>query len=128
MGFGSANDVLLSDRFRVSSVGLELRSRWTNAPVWLVRADQLPLMLTVMGAAGLMRGDKVKVKLGAMDTMALDLSGTVIEKINNSQAASADADENLDDTMDDLEDSATGPIAIALNVNEAPTEDAPTPS
>jgi exoribonuclease-2 len=99
-----------------------------GAGSWLVRADQLPLMLTVMGAAGLMRGDKVKVKLGAMDTMALDLSGTVIEKINNSQAASADADENLDDTMDDLEDSATGPIAIALNVNEAPTEDAPTPS
>jgi hypothetical protein len=27
--------------------------------------------------------------------------------------------------MEDLEEAATGPIAIALNVNETPSEDAP---
>jgi hypothetical protein len=55
--------------------------------------------------------------------MALDVAGTVIEKItssdHNMDAESASADES----MEDLEESATGPIAIALNVNETPTED-----
>ena len=88
---------------------------------WLVRADQLPLMLSVMGAAGLARGDKVKVQLGSIDAMALDVTGTVIEKITS-------ADHNLegasaDESMEDLEEAATGPIAIAMNVNESPTED-----
>jgi exoribonuclease-2 len=88
---------------------------------WLVRADQLPLMLSVMGAAGLARGDKVKVQLGSIDAMALDVTGTVIEKITSSDhnLESASADES----MEDLEEAATGPIAIAMNVNESPTED-----
>jgi exoribonuclease-2 len=86
---------------------------------WLVRADHLPLMLTVMGASGLMRGDKVKVQLGAVDAMALDVSGTVIEKLTPTEEAGADDEESLDD----LEEAATGPIAIAMNVNEAPAED-----
>lgn len=88
---------------------------------WLVRADQLPLMLSVMGAAGLARGDKVKVQLGSIDAMALDVTGTVIEKItspdHNLESTSAD------ESMEDLEEAATGPIAIAMNVNETPTED-----
>jgi exoribonuclease-2 len=90
---------------------------------WLVRADHLPLMLNVMGAAGLVRGDKVKVQLGIIDAMALDVAGTVIEKItsadHNIDAESASADES----MEDLEEAASGPIAIALNVNETTTED-----
>ena len=86
---------------------------------WLVRADHLPLMLTVMGASGLMRGDKVKVQLGAVDAMALDVSGTVIEKLTPTDEAGSDDEESLDD----LEEAATGPIAIAMNVNEAPAED-----
>ena len=90
---------------------------------WLVRADNLPLMLTVMGASGLMRGDKVKVQLGAVDAMALDVSGTVIEKIIMQHADADDSDVTLDETMDDLDEAATGPIAIALNVNEAPAEE-----
>ena len=90
---------------------------------WLVRADHLPLMLTVMGATGLMRGDKVRVQLGQIDAMALDISGTVIEKIateNPDTDASAD---RLDESLDDLEEAATGPIAIAMNVNEAAAEE-----
>ena len=88
---------------------------------WLVRADHLPLMLTVIGASGLMRGDKVKVQLGAVDAMALDVSGTVIEKLTpTDEAGATDADE---ESLDDLEEAATGPIAIAMNVNEAAAED-----
>jgi exoribonuclease-2 len=90
---------------------------------WLVRADSLPLMLTVMGAAGLMRGDKVKVQLGAVDAMALDISGTVIEKIITEHTAADTSEEGVDESLEDLEDAATGPIAIAMNVNEAPAEE-----
>ena len=90
---------------------------------WLVRADNLPLMLTVMGAAGLVRGDKVRVQLGAVDAMALDISGTVIEKIITEHTAADTSEESMDESLEDLEDAATGPIAIAMNVNEAPAEE-----
>jgi exoribonuclease-2 len=78
-------------------------------------------MLSVMGAAGLVRGDKVKVQLGSIDAMALDVTGTVIEKITSSDLnlESASGDESLED----LEEAASGPIAIALNVNETPADD-----
>jgi exoribonuclease-2 len=90
---------------------------------WLVRADNLPLMLTVMGAAGLMRGDKVKVQLGAIDAMALDITGTVIEKMTSENSDAITAEEGLDESLDDLEEAASGPIAIAMNVNETPAEE-----
>ena len=91
---------------------------------WLVRADHLPLMFNVMGAAGMLRGDKVKVQLGQIDAMALDVSGTVIEQITSTLSNTLADQATSDDAMEDLEDAATGPIAIALNVNEAPAEDA----
>jgi exoribonuclease-2 len=90
---------------------------------WLVRADSLPLMLTVMGVAGLVRGDKVKVQLGEIDAMALDVSGTVIERIITEQTEVDAHAEGLEESLEDLEDAATGPIAIAMNVNEAPAEE-----
>ncbi len=90
---------------------------------WLVRADNLPLMLTVMGASGLMRADKVKVQLGAIDAMALDVSGTVIEKIISEHAKTQTSEDGLDEALEDLDEAVSGPIAIAMNVNEAPAED-----
>ena len=90
---------------------------------WLVRADNLPLMLTVMGASGLMRGDKVKVQLGTVDAMALDVSGTVLEKIIAETSETQNAEASLDEAMEDLDEAASGPIAIAMNINEAPAED-----
>jgi exoribonuclease-2 len=93
---------------------------------WLVRAEHLPLMFNVMGAAGLMRGDKVKVELGQIDVMALDVSGTVIEKLSSLQA-NPEADLAQQEAMEELEDleaSASGPIAIAMNVNESVADDA----
>jgi exoribonuclease-2 len=93
---------------------------------WLVRADNLPLMLTVVGASGLARGDKVKVQLGAVDAMALDVNGTVIEKLSSLNTSSPHPEAG-EDGLEELEDSATGPIAIALNVDETPSDDSSPP-
>jgi exoribonuclease-2 len=90
---------------------------------WMVRAEHLPLVFNVMGATGMQRGDKVRVQLGAIDVMALDVSGTVIEKLVSDSLASGLDPENLEDTLDDMEESATGPIALAMNVNEGPADD-----
>jgi exoribonuclease-2 len=94
---------------------------------WLVRAEQLPLMFSVIGATGMQRADKVRVQLGAIDVMALDVNGTVIEKIVSDGTASDVNSDNLDETLDDIEESATGPIALAMNVNEAPTDEVSSP-
>jgi len=94
---------------------------------WLVRAEHLPLMFSVMGAAGMLRGDKVRVQLGSLDAMALDVNGTVIEKITSAASGSltneAASEDAMEDLEEDLEEAATGPIALALNVNEAPADD-----
>jgi len=93
---------------------------------WLVRADNLPLMLSVVGASGLVRGDKVKVQLGAVDAMALDVNGTVIEKLASLDTHNPDPEAG-EDGLEELEDSAAGPIAIALNVDETPSDDSSQP-
>ena len=90
---------------------------------WLVRADHLPLMFNVMGAAGMARGDQVKVQLGNIDAMALDVNGTVIEKITSAANKALEDASVIDDAMEDLEEAATGPIALALNVNETPADE-----
>jgi exoribonuclease II len=85
---------------------------------WLVRAETLPLVFTVIGAQGLPRGAKVRVKLGAIDLMALDVSGTVTAHLD----ATPDAATNAEDSEDDDSLSA-GPLTIAVDVNEAPAGD-----
>ena len=82
---------------------------------WLVRADTLPLVLTVLGAQGMERGAKVLVKLAHIDPIALDVHGTVLERLDSQQAVES-AEENED------EDTSAGPIAIALDVSESPAE------
>jgi len=79
---------------------------------WLVRADNLPLVLTVLGAQGMERGAKILVKLGHIDAISLDVHGTVIERLDSQQTVEL-AEENEDD------DTAAGPIAIAVDVNES---------
>ena len=79
---------------------------------WLARADELPLAFTVLGAQGLPRGTRVRVRLGRIDDIALDVGGTVTEVLD----AEAPADSGSED---EDETSAAGPIAIALDVSEA---------
>lgn len=67
----------------------------------LVRADSMPLVLPVMGAEGLERGAAVRVKLGQADLMTLDISGTVVERLDAAmplENADEDAEEELTTT------------------------------
>jgi exoribonuclease-2 len=81
----------------------------------LARADTLPLVLPVLGTQGLPRGARVRVKLGAIDEVALDVAGTVIERLD-AQATPVAEEETGDDESEHL---AAGPIAIAVDVNES---------
>jgi exoribonuclease-2 len=82
----------------------------------LVRADDIPLVLPVLGGADLPRGAHVKVKLGDIDLITLDVSGTVVERLDSPA-------EPLDTDDEGEEEAVAGPIAIAVDVNE--TEDSP---
>ena len=90
----------------------------------LVRADDLPLVLPALGAQGLPRGARVRVKLGAIDEITLDISGTVVERLDAVPDAAAAAQLEEPDSEDDGEsDIAAGPISIAVDVDE-PAADA----
>ncbi len=80
----------------------------------LVRADDLPLVLPAVGAMGLPRGARVRVRLGEIDEITLDITGAVIERLDLvAEASLAGADEE-----DDGEEVAAGPISIAVDVDE----------
>jgi exoribonuclease-2 len=83
----------------------------------MVRADDMPLVLPVLGAQGLPRNARVRVKLGGIDLITLDVQGTVVERLDApvEDNATADDAEELDDG-----DDVAGPIAIAVDVSESP--------
>ena len=84
----------------------------------LVRADDLPLVLPVMGSQGLPRGARVRVKLGAIDEITLDISGTVMERLDTV----TDAPTTPMEEDDGEADMAAGPISIAVDVSEPALE------
>jgi exoribonuclease-2 len=84
----------------------------------MVRADDIPLVLPVMGAQGLPRHAKVRVKLGEMDLITLDVNGTVVERLD-APATDVEADA-AQDAADDGDEEMAGPIAIAVDVSENP--------
>ena len=81
----------------------------------LVRADSLPLVVPVLGAQGLPRGARVRLRLGVPDLITLDISGTVVERLDTPDAAAVDAD--LPEDADD--EPGAGPIALAIDVADA---------
>jgi exoribonuclease-2 len=91
----------------------------------MVRADTLPLVLPVMGAQNLPRGARVRVKLGEMDLITLDIHGTVLERLDT-----ADTSEGPDELEAEDDEEVAGPIAIAVDVEEPsvePTNDTAAP-
>ncbi|MEZ7848250.1 MAG: RNB domain-containing ribonuclease [Polaromonas sp.] len=95
----------------------------------LVRADDLPLVLPAAGAQGLPRGARVRVKLGEIDEITLDIHSTVIERLDTEPADAATAtDEDLD--AEDAEDAelTAGPISIAVDLSETDSDAANSPA
>ena len=82
-----------------------------------VRADEIPLVVQVTGAINLVKGTKVRIKLGAIDEITLDVSATVIEKLIDSKPL----DSALNDDEDVLEEdmAASGTISIAMTIEPA---------
>jgi exoribonuclease-2 len=90
----------------------------------LVRADTLPLVMSVMGADGWPRGAQARVRLGRSDLMALDISATVVARLDNPESTDDDV---LIDTEED-ETVLTTPVALAIEVDDAQTpSENPTP-
>jgi exoribonuclease II len=84
----------------------------------LARADGLPLVLPVLGAAGLPRGARVRVKLGAIDLITLDVNGSVLQRLDTvAQAAASEEDDSEEETV-------AAPIAIAVDVTDTPEDEA----
>ena len=84
----------------------------------LARADTLPLVLPVLGASDLPRGARVRVKLGAIDLITLDVSGTVVQRLDTVAEAAASVEDDSD------EETVAGPIAIAVDVTDTSGEEA----
>jgi exoribonuclease-2 len=85
----------------------------------MFRADNLPLVLPIMGAQGLPRGAQVRVRLGVPDLITLDINGTVVERLD------LDDSDTVADPLDDSEDDLVGgPIALAIDLADAaPVQD-----
>ncbi len=88
--------------------------------IWLVRAETLPLMFSVMGAQTLPRGARVRVKLADVDLMALDVHGTVIAHLDADVALTGMAAES--DEVDDDDNLPAGPVTIAVDLNDSPQD------
>ncbi len=83
----------------------------------LVRADDLPLVFNVLGADGLARGAHVRVRLGQIDDISLEVSGTVVERLD---AAPEAMEEESDDELE-----LTTSLAIAVDMDEPADAEAP---
>ena len=91
----------------------------------MVRCDDMPLVLPVLGAQGLPRGAHLRIRLGEIDEITLDVHGTVIARLDTPAAdAGAPADE---EESEDDDNAAAGPIAIAVDMNEPAPADNPAP-
>jgi exoribonuclease-2 len=86
---------------------------------WLVRADTLPLMFSVMGAHNLPRGARVRVKLADVDLMALDVRGTVIAHLDAQGQGDGGEEAEDDDNL------PAGPVTIAVDLNDSTPSHAP---
>ncbi len=86
----------------------------------LVRADTLPLVFPVLGADGLPRGAQVRVRLGQIDDISLEINGTVIERLDQTALAEAMDEESEDEAE------LAAPLTIAMDVNDDAPADKPT--
>jgi exoribonuclease-2 len=88
----------------------------------MARADHLPLVLPVLGAGDLPRGAHVQLRLSAVDDITLDISGHLLAVLEDTPTDNGLATDEAPEEEDDS--AAAGPIAIAVDVDEAPVTEA----
>ena len=86
----------------------------------MARADTLPLVFPVMSAGDAPRGARLQVRLSDIDDITLDITGHLLNVLDADDPMGTDASE----APEEDDDNAAGPIAIAVDVNEAPTTEA----
>ena len=88
----------------------------------MARADALPLVLAIAPGVGLPRGAQVRLRLGTIDLMTLDVSATVLERLDSPQeAGDPDAAGALaSGAQGEEEEDLVGPITIAVDVLDTP--------
>ena len=85
---------------------------WPDQPV-LVRADALPLVLTVT-TSGLQRGQRLRLQLGQIDAIGLDVRASVLDYLDADAAATPDTGEEGDEDL-----SQSGPIQVDIDLSDA---------
>ena len=82
----------------------------------LVRADALPLVMRALGADGLPRGSRVRVRIGGIDLLSLDVHASVAARLDDTSSAAQPGD------SDDAEEQAAAPLALAIDLTDADAE------
>ena len=80
----------------------------------LVRADSLPLVFRALGAEPLARGEHVRVRITGTDALTLDVHATVIARLQQAVAEQIEEPAEVDE-----EEEASGPLALAIDVQDA---------
>ncbi|HUG24622.1 ribonuclease catalytic domain-containing protein [Piscinibacter sp.] len=90
----------------------------------LVRADDLPLVFRALGADGLPRGARVRVRITGTDLLTLDVHASVAARIDDPATTADDAP--VDETEAEEAADSAGPLTLAIDVKE--DEPVPAPS
>ena len=91
----------------------------------MARADNLPLVLPVIGSGNLVRGTRVLLRISGIDNISLDVHGQFIEVLQD--AATLTGDITAQSQQDDDDETPAGPLAIAVDVDEVTAPEVPQP-
>ena len=91
----------------------------------MARADNLPLVLPVIGSGNLARGTRVLLSISGIDNISLDVHGQFIEVLQD--AATLTGDITAQSQQDDDDETPAGPLAIAVDVDEVTAPEVPQP-
>jgi len=91
----------------------------------IARADNLPLVLPVTGSGNLPRGTRVLLRISGIDNISLDVHGQFIEVLQDATMLTGDI--TAQSQQDDDDETPAGPLAIAVDVDEAPAKEATQP-
>ena len=91
----------------------------------MARANNLPLVLPVIGSGNLARGTRVLLSISGIDNISLDVHGQFIEVLQD--AATLTGDITAQSQQDDDDETPAGPLAIAVDVDEVTAPEVPQP-